>query len=184
MPTAKPMLPVKIIRELLNYDPDAGTFTWKERGMKYFETDVSRRIWNTRFAGKPALCTLAHNGYMYGAIFGENWSTHRIAWLFHTGKVPREVDHINGDRKDNRIVNLREVDRTANCRNMRIRRNTSGAVGISWHRKGQAWVARLGSKHIGLYKNFEEAVAARKAAELANDYHPNHGRMADIAIGG
>lgn len=175
MAKPKPMLRVEEIRDLLNYDPEFGTFTWKERSMRYFSSDRDRRIWNTRFSGKPALCTLAHNGYMYGAIFGENWSTHRIAWLYHTGQVPREVDHINGNRADNRIVNLREVDRSANCKNARHKRNLSGAVGVSWHVKGKAWSVKLSKKYIGLYKDFDEAVAARKAAEAANGYHPNHG---------
>lgn len=148
--------------------------------MTFFASDVDRRKWNSRFAGKPALCTLAHNGYMYGAIFGENWSTHRIAWLHQTGEVPREIDHINGDRADNRFSNLREVDRVDNCKNLRRRNNLSGATGVSWHVKGKSWAVKIGKKHVGLYKDFDDAVAARKAAEVANGYHPNHGRAAAL----
>jgi len=152
--------------------------------MKYFADEVSSRKWNTRFAGKPALCTLANNGYLYGSIFAENWSSHRVAWLIQTGKEPIEVDHINGDKTDNRIVNLRNVDRRANCKNQRRRNNISGATGVSWHPKGKAWAVKIGTQYIGLFKDFEEAVAVRKAAEAVNNYHPNHGRSGPLAIGG
>lgn len=181
MAKPKPMLSVEVVRELLDYDPQTGAFTWKERDVKFFSDDVARRKWNTRFKGKPALCTLSHNGYMYGAIFGENWSTHRIAWLHHHGEVPREVDHINGDRTDNRIANLREVSREENCRNSaKGSKNTSGHIGISWSKGMKAWDVRIRKERLGHFKNFDEAVAARKAAEARLGFHPNHGRVAAL----
>lgn len=147
--------------------------------MSYFSSDRDRRIWNTRFAGKPALCTVAHNGYLYGAIFGENWSSHRIAWLHATGEVPVEVDHINGIRSDNRLANLRAVDRKANCRNQaKHRRNTSGQIGVSWSKGMKKWDVRIAQKRLGFFADYEEAVAVRKSAELALSFHPNHGREA------
>lgn len=183
MAPRKPMPNAKVIRELIDYHPETGAMTWRERPLGYFPDERAWKIWNTRFSGKEAFSTVAHNGYLYGAMFGENFSAHRIAWLYQTGKEPVEIDHINGDRKDNRISNLRDVDRTNNCRNAALsKRNSSGTVGVSWSKGMKAWDVRIGFKRLGYFKNFDEAVAARKAAE-AGEYHPNHGRTSATSIG-
>lgn len=179
MANRKEMPDLNVLIDLLEYNKETGVMMWKERGMKFFTADHFRRIWNTRFSGKPALCSLAHNGYLYGAIFGENYSTHRIAWYMSNGVQPIEVDHINGDRADNRLVNLRNVDRSANCRNVaRSRRSVSGVPGVVWRKETRAWVVHIGKERLGQFKDFDEAVAVRKAAEANRDYHPNHGREA------
>jgi len=181
MVKTKPMPTAEVIRELLDYVPETGEFTWKPRALRYFPDERACKIWNTRFSGKPALCTVASNGYSYGAIFGENFSSHRVAWLHAKGVVPVEIDHVNGDRLDNRLANLRNVDRSLNCRNLAIRRkNTSGQIGVSWNKAMKAWDVRVGKDRVGFFKVFDEAVAARKAAE-AGEYHPNHGRSAALS---
>ena len=178
----KPIPKAKVIRQLLDYDKISGAFTWKERALSFFPDARAWKIWNTRFAGKPALCTLAHNGYLYGAIFGENFSAHRIAWVHATGKEPKEIDHINGNRADNRLANLRAVTRTQNCQNVAISsRNSSGFVGVSWSKVMKSWHVRIGGETIGYFSKFEDAVAARKIAEANKGFHPNHGRAAALA---
>lgn len=105
---------------------------------------------------------------------------HRAVWAMFYNYWPIEIDHINGDRQDNRIENLREVTRSENLRNARRRcTNVSGVTGVSWDTKLSRWVAVIQTtynKYLGSFDSFEEAVAARKAAEIKYGYHPNHGR--------
>ena len=101
-----------------------------------------------------------------------------------TGEWVTELDHINGDRLDNRIENLRPVTRQENLKNQkRSIANTSGVTGVYWDRETGKWRAliRIGGKvkTIGRFLSFEEAVMARKEAERKNGYHANHGRVAN-----
>nr|WP_175479900.1 HNH endonuclease signature motif containing protein [Paracoccus homiensis] len=106
---------------------------------------------------------------------------HRVAWAVIHGRWPNgEIDHINGDRSDNRLANLREVTKRENHRNMAIRSdNTSGVTGVYWAREKGKWAAYIKADKmvaLGRYDTFAEAVAARRAAEKVLGYHPNHGR--------
>lgn len=177
MAKKKRMPDLDLFRSLVDYDKETGQFMWKERPSSMFSAEQHAKTWNTRFAGKLAFNTLNHNGYLYGALFEGNYSTHRLAWYFVHGSEPDEVDHINGVRTDNRIANLRDVNRTQNCRNTkRSRRNTSGAIGVCWDPVNKVWHVRIKAKHVGRFKDFEDAVKARKAAELEFGFHANHGR--------
>jgi hypothetical protein len=96
------------------------------------------------------------------------------------GDEPQDIDHINGNRRDNRIANLRAVDRRENMRNARLRsNNTSGIVGVTFSRDRKKWVAQINDgkvRSLGRFDKFEDAVEARKAAERRAGFHPNHGR--------
>ena len=121
-------------------------------------------------------------GYLIINVKYRLYKAHRLVWLYVHGRWPKEIDHINGDRADNRIENLREVTRSQNRRNSKKpSTNTSGHMGVYlnkkkgkpfragiWHNNRQIW--------IGSYNSIEEAVAARKAAERKYGYSPNHGR--------
>ena len=90
-----------------------------------------------------------------------------------------EIDHINGDRYDNRIINLKEATTSENNRNRRITdRNTSGYVGVV--KQGDKWYAYIkvdGKKiHLGTYNTKDEAIQARKQAEKKYGFHENHGK--------
>jgi hypothetical protein len=92
-----------------------------------------------------------------------------------------EVDHIDHDKSNNRISNLRVTTRTGNGRNASLfRTNTSGASGVEWYKMRQRWRAYISVNnrrvHLGYFDAFDEAVAARKTAEINLGYHPNHGR--------
>ena len=177
MQDRKPLPPIEVVRSLLEYRPETGEFFWRERPEDMFPARRHALMWNKRFAGKPAFNIRHHAGYLYGGLFGSNFSTHRVAWYYQTGEIPDEVDHVNGDRKDNRFANLRDVTRKENCKNAARRtRSRSGVTGLSWDAVNFRWHVRVGKKHIGRFKDFDEAVAARKAAASEQDFHPNHGR--------
>jgi hypothetical protein len=102
------------------------------------------------------------------------WKVHRLIFVLHHGYLPKEIDHINGDRADNRIENLRAVTRSENqCNRSALTSNTSGYPGVSWHKKSQAWVVRVmknGKSHLlGYFKELE--LAGLVAAEARAIYH-------------
>jgi hypothetical protein len=150
--------------ELLSYCPDTGELRWKVKRNSYGGTVVPGKI-----AGTPAL-----HGYIKITIDQCQCLAHRLAWLITTGELPSagmEIDHINGNRSDNRIANLRVVDRSKNNMNSCIRgNNKSGVTGVSFRKDTEKWHARITvEKRIILLGNFDnigEAIAARQAAEV------------------
>lgn len=140
------------IFELLNYCPDTGNFTWK----------TNRR--GRRQAGDTAGCIHPH-GYVRISIDYRLYNAHRVAWLFITGKWPvQNIDHIDGNRANNKASNLRECSQQANCFNRKLRRDSkSGYKGVSSvNGKWGAWIKINGkSKNLGC--SFETAEEAHKA---------------------
>lgn len=174
------------LRLLITYDPETGVMTWNERKeiMERF-TFKNWKGWNGRNAGKECFTARDGKGYRHGSILGNTMLYHKVAWAIHYGEFPsKSIDHVNGDKYDNRISNLREVDQKENARNAKMsKRNKSGVTGVRRCSKSSAWIADIGVDMkcviIGRYKTFEEAVAARKAAEKIYGYHKNHGRSVD-----
>lgn len=166
-----------LVKELLDYDPITGALTWRHRARKWFNSDRAQKSWNTRRAGKVAGSVDISNGYVEIGILGEKYWLHRVAFLYVNGYMPDFVDHDNGARDVNVAGNLNEATRSSNARNSKRRAdNASGATGVYWHRGAQKWMVCIGSRYVGLFANFADAVAARKAEERASGYHPNHGR--------
>lgn len=115
-------------------------------------------------------------GYRYGKIQGKRYKHADLVWLYHEGRFPkRQLDHINRDRCDDRIENLREATPKQNARNRGLNaNNTSGVKGVVFN-QGK-WVARIGGINgegrifLGSFKTKEEAAAARLAAEKLLGY--------------
>ena len=176
-----------VLRELIDYDPETGALVWRVRDVSFF-TDgkksaiQSMRRWNTRYAGKPALNYKGTAGYFSGGVFTRLYLAHRVAWAIYSGAWPeRQIDHINGNRLDNRIANLRSVTHQENGKNCAIGiKNTSGTIGVSWHSRDLVWTAQVNKngkqKHIGSFKNKDDAISARAKASAECGYHANHGR--------
>ena len=121
-------------------------------------------------------------GYRVVRHGGGQHRAHRLAYKMMKGEWPTlHCDHINGKRDDNRWSNLRWVDDRTNARNAkRMKNNTSGVTGLSWYAKNQCWMVRInddeGTKYLGSFRDYFEAVCARKSAELKIGYHANHDR--------
>lgn len=154
------------LRESLDYDPETGAFAWRRRA------NMDAR-WNNRFAGTMA-GTINAAGYVTITIDRVRYTGHRLAWLYvHGAWPPHQIDHINGDRADNRIANLRPATNTENARNATIgKNNTSGFKGVSFHKKAGKWSASIcvdrRTRHLGLFETPEAAHEAYvAAAELA-----------------
>jgi len=179
----KPLPSPEVLRQLLRYEPEAGELFWKERPADMFASEAQQRQWNRRYAGRRAFCTVyGPKGYLQGCIADTMYMAHRVVYAFHVcDPGDLEIDHINGDRTDNRIENLRAVSPAENARNMRIRKdNKSGAHGVSWVGRYKRWVATINAngKHlyVGHFTDLDKAVSARKRAEAKFGYHENHGR--------
>jgi hypothetical protein len=126
------------IKRLLNYDPDTGKFTWK--------ITVNSRA----PAGSVAGC-INPDGYRQIRVAGIVYKAHRLAWLYVTGKFPLNgVDHINGDRMDNRIDNLRDVSHRENHQNTKFHRN-GRLFGTSFHKQSKKWEARIRVRDKRIY---------------------------------
>ena len=146
------------LREILNYDPDTGVFTWR--------VPKGRRV----KAGAVAGCD---NGdeYIRIRIDGRDYRAHRLAWLYVHGCWPSDqLDHINGNRSDNRMSNLREATPAENNQNRAISsKNTSGFPGVHWHRAKCKWQAQINvngkKRHLGWLSDPAEAHAAYTAAK-------------------
>lgn len=166
--------------ELLLYDPSTGILTWRERHQSYFTNRRSYCAWNGRFAGKEALTGIT-DGYKSGHILSSRYYAHRVGYYMYHRDAPTLIDHVNGDRLDNRIENLRVVNYAENMKNLGIRNlNTHGVLGISQHPKDGKWQACINQSgrkiYLGRFGSLAEAVAARSSAERVLGFHENHGK--------
>lgn len=140
------------LRELFHYDPETGVFT----------RIVTRQGQGAR-AGDVA-GTLKPSGYLTIWICGANHMAHRLAWLYVHGTWPaHEIDHIDGNRANNAIANLRDVTRSVNHENLRRARSDSahGFLGVSpFFGKWKSRITVNGKfQHLGVYDTPEEAHA-------------------------
>lgn len=161
------------LREILTYCGSTGVLRWNM-------SDIKTEKWNSRYSGSIALNSIEPTGYLRGTIDGSQYKSHLIAWAIYYGKYPEgEIDHINGDKSDNRIVNLREATRSQNQINIGLRKsNTSGYKGASWKKRNGKWQAQIQingkTKYLGLHDTAEKAHEAYTLASLK--YHGKFGR--------
>lgn len=164
------MLTAERARELFDYDPDTGDLTWK---VSLSSRAPIGRVVNTRHG----------DGYYCVCIDRKMYLAHRIIWLIVYGKWPDKlIDHVNGNKCDNRLCNLRKATHSENGWNSGIRtNNTSGFKGVCKHHKCGKWLARIRigngvRKHLGLFDTPEAANAAyRRAAEEHHGAFYSHG---------
>ena len=162
MRTQNPLPPLELVKEFMSYDSEWGVITWKRR--------PTNNVPVGSVAGK-----LLPNGYRQIRFKRKTWYAHRIAWYIHTGKDPIgwTVDHINGNKDDNRIENLRLAHEYQQRGNLSLRSdNTSGVRGVTWSKRDSKWEAKIhrqGKTYmLGRFKTKEEAAEAYQRA--ASDY--------------
>lgn len=152
---AKPNISAERVRELLDYDPETGLLRWRAQRCNVAAGSV---------AGSPAPAGAVRIG-----IDGVIYLAHRLAWLYVNGEWPKMcIDHINGDPKDNRIANLRDVRIQVNSQNRRKPRriNNTGLIGAAWDERRGHYIARIRdserqrTRYIGSFATAEEAHAA------------------------
>lgn len=151
------------VRELLLYDPLTGIFRWR----------VDRRA-GARAGDVAGVAAASGKGYVTITIDNITVRAHRLVWLYVTGHWPTlNIDHKNGIRSDNRLVNLREATCSANNENQRWARrdNVCGLLGVSPKRAGFRAQIKVRGKNVylGTYKTPEAAHEAYLSAK--REYH-------------
>jgi len=147
-----------------------------ERACEVFKLrDNGVLTWKTSTSNRGLVCSpvgdLNSNGYLRVGIDGKRYLVHRVIWLMAYGHFPEnEIDHIDRNKLNNSLDNLREVSPQCNRRNTGNLSNcTSGVKGVSWVKDREEWVAYITiyskRKVLGNHKDFLEAVCTRLAAE-------------------
>ncbi|AUR98896.1 HNH nuclease [Vibrio phage 1.256.O._10N.286.45.F8] len=178
------------LKECLHYDTESGVFTWIERPDSHFSSVRVSRSWRGRNVGKVAGSILKDGSgkkYISISVDGVLYLAHRLAFIYVQGEINSEleVDHIDGNGMNNSWANLRLVTSYDNAKNhRRVKTNTSGVTGVTWHKKRKVWCARIGFNgvrvNLGEFKDFNLAISARKRAEKDIGYHENHGTVRDL----
>jgi hypothetical protein len=160
-----PELTQEELKTVLDYNPDTGIFTRKKC--------TARRHTLGEEVGVPVA-----KGYLKCRLGPKEYLMHRLVWFYVHGVWPDNIDHIDGNPKNNRLSNLRSVTCSENSRNMkRPKDNTSGIVGVAFHRN--RWVAQLrrqGKTYTKKFKSKFSAIKQRLKWEKEFNFHKNHGR--------
>ncbi|WP_425281364.1 HNH endonuclease [Pectobacterium odoriferum] len=124
--------------------------------------------------------TVSRNGYVRIVLNGRPYRAHRLAWLVSYGEWPLlQIDHVNGIRHDNRLINLRMCSHSENCQNTKIRAdNISNIKGVTWHNRENKWRVSIGVSGrrivLGMFKEIEFAELV--ASEARDKYHGTFAR--------
>lgn len=159
----------KYLQTLFNYDSTTGQLVHKY--------DKAKNILAGSVAG-----TVNSSGYVVCHVHGKKLKAHRIIWVLVIGAIPKGffIDHIDHDRSNNRISNLRLVSAHDNQFNRsKSQKNTSGVTGVHWHPRMGKWCAQIKINRktiwLGAFDEIGKATYARIAAEHQYGFHPNHG---------
>jgi hypothetical protein len=155
------------------FDYKDGELYWKNR------TAPGSHVKTGQKAGRPHSGNGKKSGYSHVHILGKNYLTHRLIFLMFNGYLPKEVDHINGNRSDSRIENLRASDKSQNAQNAKIRKdNTTGVKGVyPSNGKYKAQIQCNKQRHsVGCFDTIAEAEEAikQKRVEIHKEF-ANHG---------
>lgn len=152
-----------------------GLLVWKKRGGDSWQAKRFNNQWAGEFIG-----SMHHTGYYVCRVAGKQYNLHRLVWLYHKGFMPDSIDHIDQNKTNNDIRNLRNVDIKTNGLNRSINSNNkSGVMGVLFDKKRGKWRCQI--KHnmkqisLGYFASFFDAVCVRKSKENELGFHKNHG---------
>ena len=136
------------LKELVIYDESSGIFTW--------------RISRGGFVKQGETAGSLVNGYVSITVDAGRYRAHRLAWLYHYGSFPNgEIDHIDGNKSNNSIENLRDVSHAENMQNIKSSPAATGLLGARWHSRAKRWqsVISVNGKqiHLGYFSTADEA---------------------------
>jgi hypothetical protein len=159
------MLTQSMLQSYLNYDPETGIFNW----------NIHK---NSRATYGSVAGTMNIYGYIQICVDSKSYKAHRLAWLYMTGKMPKEyIDHINGDKTDNRFLNLRECSNSQNMQNKKKaqKNHVSGFLGVQLRKDRGSYVSHIyvnkKRKYLGSFKSPELASEAYlKAKRNLHEY--------------
>ena len=163
------LLSISELRRILWYDPDSGLFV--------------RRVSLGNSKSGSVAGSAHNNGYIQIQINKYTYLAHRLAYFYVNGVWPqKEIDHINGCRHDNRLVNLRDATCLENSMNKSVSIScTSGSTGVSWNKRLGKWSSYISEsgkrKHLGVFVEYKDARRARADAAQNIGYHENHGKQ-------
>lgn len=160
------------LHDVLRADYDTGCLYWKARG---------NPSWDRRYADRPAFTAMSAHGYLVGKVLGVATQAHTVMFAMVHGRWPTgDIDHIDGNRADNRPVNLRECSRSQNMQNRgATRKGASRFKGVSWCAQTRKWRASIKVdgkvRQLGRYTDERAAAEAYDAACAAA-----HGEFAKL----
>jgi hypothetical protein len=148
-------------------------FEYKD-GNLYWKKTIASRAKKGNIAG-----SLYDTGYLMVGIKGKYYAVHRIVFMIHNDYLPIEVDHIDGNKLNNKIENLRAATISQNAQNRKlIKTNTSGVKNVSWSKVRNKWVVSIlhdgNKKYLGAFDDLE--LADLVAQEARNKYHGSYAR--------
>ncbi len=151
--TRKDLPTPETLRKLLSYNCETGQLIWKK-------TNSPRAL-----AGSVAGCLSKHTGYVLVRVNKKLMRAHRVVWMMIYNEVPSEIDHIDGNRSNNRIENLRILSRSENNQNRGVQKNNiSGFTGVSFDSSRSKWVAKIQlngkTTHLGRFGSLDDAKQA------------------------
>ena len=155
-----------LVQKFFEYDPVSG--------------ELTRRLPTSNNYVGEVVGTLKNNGYLSVGFGDKEYLVHRLIWLYVKGYLPDQVDHIDHDRLNNSWVNLREVNNTDNSKNTSVSSNSTTKVnGVSFMKSRNKYRATIvvnrKQVHLGLFEDINDAVKARKDADIKYGFHANHG---------
>ena len=153
------------LQDIFAYDPLTGKFTRKKK--------LARRHIIGEEVGVATV-----NGYLKCRIGVKEYLLHRLVWLYVYGVWPKQIDHIDGNPKNNRLNNLRNVTNEENAKNLKVsKKNSSGIIGVSYIKC--LWVAQIcvnGKRYRKSFKTKFGAIRQRLKWNKEFNFHKNHGK--------